>query len=134
MTRDRDPDASPPTDVDAPEPARGTVAGARPSDGDEATRARPPDGDEATRASEPTAASQAPTAELTLGVDPGECDRVADLVIRLGGDVLQRLPAIGVLSVRVDARAVAEVARLDGVRHVERERTFQLPPPDEEVQ
>jgi hypothetical protein len=44
------------------------------------------------------------------------------------------LPSIGVISARVPAGRVAALGELAGVRSVEPERGFQLPPPDAGVQ
>jgi hypothetical protein len=71
------------------------------------------------------------TVTLTDGADVGA---VVDQLQRAGLTVDQVLGAIGVVTGSVAQQDRATLAGLDGVLAVEDDHTFQLPPPDSDIQ
>lgn len=76
-----------------------------------------------------------PEVPVTILVDE-ECFAgvAASLAAARDVHVDHEMPAIGVISARMPAGRVAAVAGLEGVRSVEPERGFRLPPPGSDVQ
>lgn len=64
----------------------------------------------------------------------GELDAVAGRLARSGMKVDQVLSTLGIVTGTVEDEQIAAVRRLPGVRAVEQQTTFQLPPPDADVQ
>ncbi|MBM2618551.1 hypothetical protein JIG36_23630 [Actinoplanes sp. LDG1-06] len=76
-----------------------------------------------------------PAVPVTILVDTEAFAGVAaSLAAAADVEVDAELPAIGVISARVPPGRVAALAGLDGVRSVELEREFRLPPPEAETQ
>ena len=71
---------------------------------------------------------------VILSVDP---DRFADVVEaqrRHGLAVTGEQPILGTLAGTIAEDRIPELARVDGVESVDRERTYRLPPPDSPVE
>jgi hypothetical protein len=74
---------------------------------------------------------------VTIAVADDHMDRVDSVVAGLrdaGVSVEQTLAAAGAIVGSVDETNVDALARVTGVAGVERERTYQLPPPDSPIQ
>ena len=71
------------------------------------------------------------TVTLAADADP---EVVAEQLRAAGMTVEQVLPAIGVITGTIAAETRAVLAEVPGVLAVEPEQTFQLPPPDSEIQ
>jgi hypothetical protein len=61
-------------------------------------------------------------------------DDVLGRVKKLGFKLEQELPDIGVMVGQMPAERVGELGGVEGVGYFERPRSFQMPPPDSEVQ
>jgi hypothetical protein len=75
--------------------------------------------------------------KITISVADEKMDRMSDVVADLkkaGVNVEQTLDSIGTIVASVDEANLASVSQVPGVGSVEREGTFQLPPPDSDVQ
>jgi hypothetical protein len=51
-----------------------------------------------------------------------------------GMNVSQVLQSIGIISGSIDSNLMNTLSRIEGVKQVERERTYQLAPPDSDIQ
>ncbi len=72
---------------------------------------------------------------VTVGDDHvADLDRVAEQLRAAGMNVDQVLHAVGIITGSVPSERRAALERLPGVAAVEGEHTFQIPPPDAEVQ
>lgn len=71
---------------------------------------------------------------VILSVDPGRFAEVVEALRRTGLTVTGEQPVLGTLSGTIAADRIPELARLDGVETVDRERTYRLPPPDSPVE
>jgi len=74
---------------------------------------------------------------ITVSVADDHLDRFSEVVQsceKAGLKVEQQLQEIGVVSGSIDPACIANLSKVKGVAHVERERQFQLPPPDSDIQ
>lgn len=75
--------------------------------------------------------------QIVVSVDDehlGRLDEIAAALERMGVKVEHRMPSLGTISGVADAAAVERIRAVAGVEAVEVARTFQVPPPDSEVQ
>jgi hypothetical protein len=75
--------------------------------------------------------------QVTVTVADSHAGDLAELVARLalaGLEVEQVLAAVGVITGSVEESQLAAIAALPGVAAVEEQTSFQLPPPDADVQ
>lgn len=78
-----------------------------------------------------------PTEQVSISVADGFLDRFADVVKRIeqaGLKVDQQLDTIGVITGSIDSDNIAKLDQVEGIAAVERNRGFQLPPPDSPIQ
>ena len=74
---------------------------------------------------------------ITVSVDDEhleQVDGVAEELKSAGMKVEQVLGSVGIITGSVEAERRADLAGLPGVGSVEDENTFQIPPPDAEIQ
>jgi hypothetical protein len=74
---------------------------------------------------------------LTLSVSDSHMDEIAKVAAaakRAGMTVEQQLKDIGVLTGVIDEDKIGRLRQVDGISHVEEERTVRIPPPDSPVQ
>ncbi|MBW3614164.1 MAG: ketohydroxyglutarate aldolase [Actinobacteria bacterium] len=74
---------------------------------------------------------------ITVTVAEDHLDMVENLAAQLraaGMSVHQVLSTVGIITGSVDSTARDSIGAVDGVAAVEEETSFQLPPPDAEVQ
>jgi hypothetical protein len=64
----------------------------------------------------------------------GRFDSVVKRLVKAGLNVEQKLKAVGLVSGTIDADKLPDLERVKGVGSVEREREFNLPPPDSDIQ
>lgn len=72
-----------------------------------------------------------------VSVDDDHLDRFSEVVKGVedvGMEVEQRMEDLGVLAGSIDPEKVEPLRRVEGVSHVEESRSFQIPPPDSDVQ
>ncbi len=72
-----------------------------------------------------------------VSVDDDHLDRFSEVVKGVedvGMEVEQRMEDLGVLTGSIDPEKVEPLRRVEGVSHVEESRSFQIPPPDSDVQ
>ncbi len=84
--------------------------------------------------SDPGARSPRPSLVTVTLADGADVGAVVDQLQRAGLSVDQVLDAIGIVTGSLADENRAAVAGIDGVLAVEDDHTFQLPPPDSEVQ
>ena len=75
--------------------------------------------------------------EIVVSVDDenlGRLDEIASALERMGVKVQNRMSSLGTISAVADAAAVDRIRAVAGVEAVEVARTFEIPPPDSEVQ
>ena len=77
------------------------------------------------------------SAEVTISVDDDhvrDLDGVAERLREVGLSVDELLAEIGVIVGRIDASQAERLRDVEGVASVEPSRSYQLPPPEHEVQ
>lgn len=75
--------------------------------------------------------------KVTVTVDDDHVDQldtIAERCTAMGMDVHQVLGAVGIITGSVPSESRAALERLPGVTAVESERTFQIDPPEADVQ
>ncbi|MDQ4074696.1 MAG: ketohydroxyglutarate aldolase [Chloroflexota bacterium] len=75
--------------------------------------------------------------KVTISVADEYKDRFSDIVQQCeaaGLEVEQALPTIGVVSGAIDSDRFDDFSKMEGVAAIERERTYQIPPPDSDIQ
>lgn len=75
--------------------------------------------------------------EIVVSVDDenlGRLDEIAAALERVGVKVEHRMPSLGTISGIADAAVIEGIRAVAGVEAVEVARTFELPPPDSDVQ
>jgi riboflavin synthase alpha subunit len=81
--------------------------------------------------------SQSDSIHVTVSVDDAHFGKIEEVAQRLrsaGMNVGRTLGAIGAISGHVDSGHLAGLSKVPGVSAVEREHSYQLPPPDAKVQ
>lgn len=75
--------------------------------------------------------------KLSISVDDEHLSRFSKVmkeVEKAGMEIDQELEDIGVATGSIDEDKVGKLREVDGVKHVEKERQIQLPPPESDVQ
>jgi hypothetical protein len=75
--------------------------------------------------------------KVTVVIDPGDDRPFADILEQCkqaGLEVETELEEIGVLIGSIDADRMKRLDQVSGVVAIERERSYQLPPPESEIQ
>jgi hypothetical protein len=75
--------------------------------------------------------------DLVISVDDEHMSRFSEVVKRceaVGMDVDQQMEEIGVVTGSIEPEKVNPLSDVEGVSHVEQSRTFQIAPPDSDVQ
>lgn len=78
-----------------------------------------------------------PTIEIVVSVGDeslGRLDEIAAALERMGMKVEHRMPSLGTISGAADPAVIERIRAVAGVEAVETARTFEIPPPDSEVQ
>lgn len=76
-------------------------------------------------------------AEVTISVDDdhvGTLDAVAERLRAVGLSVDELLAEIGIITGRIAESRAGDLETVEGVAHVERSRSYQLPPPESDIQ
>jgi hypothetical protein len=63
-----------------------------------------------------------------------DIDRLAERLQSSGMNVEQTLSSIGVINGSIESESIDNLSQIEGVRQVEIQQGFQLPPPNSEVQ
>ena len=74
---------------------------------------------------------------LSISVDDKHLDKFSKVIKdaeKAGMDVEQEHKDLGVATGSIDAKKLDSLRKVKGVQHVEEERTFQIPPPESDVQ
>lgn len=75
--------------------------------------------------------------QVSISIDDNHINQISEIAKNLqsvGMDVEQTLPSIGVISGSVSSDQVNRLEQIEGVQHVEPDRSYQLAPPDSNVQ
>ena len=75
--------------------------------------------------------------KLSISVDDEHLSRFSKVmkeVEKAGMEIDQELEDLGVATGSIDEDKVAKLREVDGVKHVEKERQIQIPPPESDVQ
>ena len=75
--------------------------------------------------------------QVSISIDDAHINQISEIAKNLqsmGMDVEQTLPSIGVISGSVSSDQVNHLDKIEGVQHVESERSYQLAPPDSDIQ
>ena len=78
-----------------------------------------------------------PKVKVSVSVDDAHVNqilKVAEGLQSVGMDVEQTLPSVGVISGSIASDQVNRLYQIEGVQHIEPERSYQLAPPDSDVQ
>lgn len=74
---------------------------------------------------------------VSISIDDSHLAQILEVVKNLesmGMTVEQTLPSIGVIGGSIDSEQIDRLYQIEGVQHIEPERSYQLPPPDSDVQ
>ena len=74
--------------------------------------------------------------EVVVSIDDQHLQAMSSVTDRLreaGMEIDESMEAIGTVAGRIPSEQLEEVGHIDGVAHVERTGTFQVPPPDSDV-
>lgn len=77
------------------------------------------------------------TVNVTISVDNAHLEQISEITERLqsaGMNVEQTLPTIGVISGSIDSEQVNRLYQIEGVRTIEPQQSYQLAPPESEIQ
>ena len=75
--------------------------------------------------------------DVNVSIADDHVDRFPDVVQGMkeaGLRVSQQMEAVGVVSGSIDPAKLSDLKQVEGVAAVERSRSFQLPPPESDVQ
>jgi hypothetical protein len=75
--------------------------------------------------------------EVIVSVEESRLDDFSRIVKAMRGaglKVEEEMAAVGVVAGSVESRALPKLRQVDGVAHVERSRSYNLAPPDSDVQ
>ena len=78
-----------------------------------------------------------PKIKVSVSVDDAHVNqilKVAEGLQSVGMDVEQTLPSVGVISGSIASEQINRLYQIEGVQHIEPERSYQLAPPDSDVQ
>lgn len=78
-----------------------------------------------------------PKIKVSVSVDDTHVNqilKVAESLQSVGMDVEQTLPSVGIVSGSIASDQVNRLYQIEGVQHIEPERSYQLAPPDSDVQ
>lgn len=78
-----------------------------------------------------------PKVKVSVSVDDAHVNqllKVAESLQSVGMDVEQTLLSIGVISGSIASDQVNRLYQIEGVQHIEPERSYQLAPPDSDIQ
>jgi hypothetical protein len=78
-----------------------------------------------------------PKVKVSVSVDNAHIDQILEVsrgLQSVGMDVEQTLPSVGVISGSISSDQVNRLYQIEGVQHIESERSYQLAPPDSDVQ
>lgn len=74
---------------------------------------------------------------VTISIDDAHLEQLSEITQRLqsaGMDVEQTLPTIGVISGSIDSEQVNRLYQIEGVQNIEPQQSYQLAPPESDVQ
>lgn len=77
------------------------------------------------------------TVSLSVAVDDNYMNRMSEVVQKLeaaGMKVEQVMETLGIITGSCDSQKVEALSGVEGVTHVERSRSYQIAPPDSEIQ
>ena len=77
------------------------------------------------------------TVNLSVAVDDDYMNRMSEVVQKLeaaGMKVEQVMETLGIITGSCDSEKVEALSQIEGVTHVERSRSYQIAPPDSEIQ
>lgn len=75
--------------------------------------------------------------QVSISIDDDHVNKISEIVKSLqsvGMDVEQTLPSIGIISGSVSSDQLNNLNGIEGVQHVESERSYKLAPPDSNIQ
>ena len=78
-----------------------------------------------------------PKVKVSVSVDDAHVNqilKVAEGLQSVGMDVEQTLPSVGVISGSIASDQVNRLYQIEGVQHIEPERSYHLAPPDSDIQ
>lgn len=78
-----------------------------------------------------------PRIKVSVSVDDAHLAQILEVARRLqsaGLEIEQTLPSVGVISGSIEGDRVNSLYQITGVQQIEPERSYQLPPPDADVQ
>ncbi len=75
--------------------------------------------------------------KITVSIDEAHINQIQEVTDQLGAtgmDIKQTMPTIGVVIGSVQSEKIPSLYKVEGVQNVEPERTYQLAPPNSDVQ
>ncbi len=78
-----------------------------------------------------------PKIKVSISVDDAHVDRISEVAQGLqsaGLEVEQVLPTVGMISGSIDSNQVNRLSQIQGVQYIEPEQSYQIAPPDSDIQ
>ncbi|MFB2935816.1 hypothetical protein ACE1B6_11235 [Aerosakkonemataceae cyanobacterium BLCC-F154] len=78
-----------------------------------------------------------PKIKVSISVDDAHVDRISEVAKKLqsaGLVVEQILTTVGVISGSINSDQVNHLSQMEGVQHIEPEQSYQIAPPDSDIQ
>ncbi|MFB2877069.1 hypothetical protein [Floridanema aerugineum] len=78
-----------------------------------------------------------PKIKVSISVDDAHVDRISEVAQDLqsaGLEVEQVLPTVGMISGSIDSTQVNRLSQIEGVQYIEPEQSYQIAPPDSDIQ
>lgn len=78
-----------------------------------------------------------PVVKVSISIDDAHLDQMREISQNLqavGLQVEQTLQTLGIISGSIDSTQVDRLSQVEGVQHVEPDRSYQLPPPNADIQ
>ena len=75
--------------------------------------------------------------KITVSIDEAHINQIQEIAAQLGAmgmEIKQTMPAIGLVIGSVQAEKIPSLYKVEGIQNVEPERTYQLAPPNSDVQ
>lgn len=75
--------------------------------------------------------------KISISIEDAHIERILEIARDLnsvGMEVEQTLPTVGVIGGSIEPDKIYALNQIEGVQHIEHERSYQLAPPDSEVQ
>jgi hypothetical protein len=78
-----------------------------------------------------------PVVKVSIAIDDAHLDQMQKISQNLqavGLHIDQTLPTLGIISGAIDSSQIDRLCQIEGVQHIEPDHSYQLPPPNSDIQ